>query len=173
MAFQRHVEPEIDVLLRVALSLTGSWADADDLVQETLVRAWRNAERFDGAHPRAWLFTIMRNANINNHRRKRPVPADPHEGLENQRPAFGSGHERGPEDLAVDDVLDHRLERALTDLDPKFRSVLLLVDVDQLSYKEAAEVLNIPVGTVMSRLSRARSRVRESLKDTPLNRRTR
>jgi RNA polymerase sigma factor (sigma-70 family) len=71
-AFERYVLPETEVLLRVALSLTRRPADAEDLVQDTLIRAYRSIDRFDGAHPRAWLLTIMRNAHINNHRRRRP-----------------------------------------------------------------------------------------------------
>lgn len=160
LAFERHVEPEIEVLLRVAKSMTGSWADAEDLVQETLIRAYRSVDRFDGAHPRAWLLTIMRRANINAHRRRRPAPADPHAGLETHRPAFGPDTGRSPEEIILDDVMDDRMESALAMLDPRFRTVLLLVDVDQLTYAEVAELLGIPVGTVMSRLSRARSRMR-------------
>ncbi|AXT86945.1 RNA polymerase subunit sigma-70 [Aeromicrobium sp. A1-2] len=167
LSFARHVEPEIEVLLRVARSLTGSRADAEDLVQETLIRAFKSADRFDGAHPRAWLLTIMRRANINTHRRRRPAPADPHGELVNRPPAFGDATGRAPEDLVNDTVMDDHVEQALADLDPRFRGVLLLVDVDQLSYQETADALGIPVGTVMSRLSRARSRMRASLETTP------
>jgi RNA polymerase sigma factor (sigma-70 family) len=71
-AFRVHIEPEIEVLLRVAGALTGNSAEAEDLVQETLIRAWRSGERFDGAHPRAWLLTILRNTHKNMHRRQRP-----------------------------------------------------------------------------------------------------
>lgn len=71
-AFARYVEPEVEVLLRVARTLTGSWADAEDLVQDTLIWAYRGVGRFDGAHPRAWLLTILRNTNQNAHRRRRP-----------------------------------------------------------------------------------------------------
>ena len=71
-AFARYVTPELDVLYRVALSITRKPADAEDLVQDTLLRAYRSIERFDGRYPRAWLLTIMRNAQINRVRRKRP-----------------------------------------------------------------------------------------------------
>ena len=71
-AFERYVLPELDVLLRVARSLTHNAADAEDLVQETLIRAHRSIDRFDGRHPRAWLLTILRNANVNRARRRRP-----------------------------------------------------------------------------------------------------
>ena len=71
-AFARYVLPEVDVLYRVALSITRNKADAEDLVQDTMLRAFRAIERFDGRHPRAWLLTIMRNAQINRVRRRRP-----------------------------------------------------------------------------------------------------
>lgn len=162
-AFAQYVEPEIDVMLRVAQSLTGSWSEAEDLVQETMIRAYKAIDSFDGAHPRAWLLTIMRRANINAHRRQRPVTADPHADLERQTPAFGPPVATNPQDIVVDRLMDDDVERALDALDPRFRAVILLVDVDQLSYQEAADVLGIPVGTVMSRLSRARARVRKYL----------
>ncbi len=170
-AFARYVEPEVEALLRVAQSLTGSWSDAEDLVQETMIRAYRGIDAFDGAHPRAWLFTIMRRANINAHRRRRPATADPHAGLERRTPAFGSAVASGPEDLFVERLMDDHVERALDALDARFRAVILLVDVDQLTYQEAADALGIPVGTVMSRLSRARDRVRTHLDRASVTRR--
>ncbi|MBC7632895.1 MAG: RNA polymerase sigma factor [Flavobacterium sp.] len=162
-AFAEQVEPEIEILLRVARSLTGSWSDAEDLVQDTLLRAYQGIDRFDGAHPRAWLLTIMRRAHINTHRRRRPVTADPHTDLEHRTPAFGQSVAGSPEGVGVDQVIDDDLEEALAALDPRFRSVVWLVDVEQLSYQEAADVIGIPIGTVMSRLSRARSRLRKHL----------
>ncbi|MGH9130761.1 MAG: RNA polymerase sigma factor, partial [Acidimicrobiales bacterium] len=71
--FERFVVPELAVLLHVARTMTAQEHDAEDLVQDTLLRAYRAIDRFDGAHPRAWLFTIMRNANANRHRRRRPA----------------------------------------------------------------------------------------------------
>lgn len=165
-AFRTHVEPEIDVLLRVGQTLTGSWADAEDLVQETLIRAWKAIDRFDGAHPRAWLLTILRNAHLNSLRRHRPDLTDDTTSLDRARPAFGATAPPGPEQTVTDRTMDEDLERALAGLDEKFRTVLLLIDVDQLTYTEVAEVLEIPVGTVMSRLSRARGRVRTQLRAT-------
>lgn len=164
------MEPEIPVLLRVAATLTGSKADAEDLVQETVVRAWKAVEKFDGAHPRAWLLTILRNTNVNLHRRQRPdTLADPSDQL-GARPAFGLAATPGPEEVYVDHILDDDLERAVRLLPAQFRTVLLLVDVDQLSYADAARTLGLPLGTVMSRISRARHKVREHLRsvDAPL-----
>ncbi len=160
--FRRYVEPEIDVLLRVARTLAGA-SDAEDLVQETLVRAWRSVDRFDGRHPRAWLLTILRNTNMNMRRRQRPDSVDDVAFLDNAKPAFGMAPQ-STEERVMDSVLTADLERAVQSLDAKFATVLLLVDVDQLTYAEAAEALGVPVGTVMSRLSRARDRVRRHLR---------
>lgn len=157
--------PEIEILTRVAHTLTGSWSDAEDVVQETLVRAWRAVDRFDGAHPRAWLLTILRNTHLNMIRRRRPDllwDGTPRDG---QRSAFASSYQPGPEQHTMDQTLEADVELALTSLDPRFRRVVLLVDVDQLTYAETAEVLGIPVGTVMSRLHRGRDRLRGRLRE--------
>ena len=160
--FQRWVEPEIETLLRVARTLTGSWSDAEDVVQETLIRAYRAIEGFDGRHPRAWLFTILRRTHLNSIRRQRPVYVEDDE-LSAHRPAFGADRSPSPEQLVDDQQLDADIHEALMSLDERFRRVVLLVDVDRLTYAETAELLGVPVGTVMSRLSRARSRLRAHL----------
>lgn len=171
-AFARYVEPEVEVLLRVAKTLTGSWADAEDLVQDTLIRAYRGIDRFDGAHPRAWLLMILRNTNINSHRRQRPELLDADAELDRYRPAFGTTVAPSPENTVADRALGDELQTAVDALDARFRIVLLLVDVDDLTYREVAELLGIPVGTVLSRLSRARNRVRTQLRTNPRARRT-
>jgi RNA polymerase sigma-70 factor (ECF subfamily) len=163
-AFKTHVEPELPVLYRVALTLTGSPTDAEDLVQETVIRAFRAIDRFDGRHPRAWLLTILRNTNMNMHRRQRPDLVDDWESVGDPRPAFGAERHASAEATVLDDIVDEDLEAALNSLDSRFRTVLLLVDVDRLTYAEAAETLGVPIGTVMSRLSRARDRVRAHLR---------
>lgn len=164
-AFATHVEPEIPVLLRVARSLTGSAADAEDLVQETLIRAYRAMDQFDGAHPRAWLLTILRNTASNLRRRTRPELVEDWAALSDPKPAFGAERPGTPQDAALADALDDDLERAVAALDQRFRSVVVMVDVHGLTYAECARALGIPVGTVMSRLSRARDRMRRHLKD--------
>jgi RNA polymerase sigma-70 factor (ECF subfamily) len=161
-AFSSFVLPEIPVLLRVATSITSDPVDAEDLVQETLIRAYRAIDRFDGRHPRAWLFTIMRNAQRNRVRRRRPqLMRDPDLEMERHPPATDVADE--PEGLVVDPVFDATVEAALDDLPAKFRSVVELVDLQALSYQEAADALGIPIGTVMSRLHRARKRIRDHL----------
>ena len=168
-SFQALVEPEIEVLLRVALSLTAHQANAEDLVQETLLRAYRAIDRFDGRHPRAWLLTILRNTNANMHRRQRPGTIGDWELVRSATPAFGVSELPSAEDHFLDQELHADLDAAVRALDPRFRAVLVLVDVHDLSYAEAAAVMAVPVGTVMSRLSRARERVRKSLQSSPLN----
>lgn len=162
-AFRDYVQPEIDVLLRVATSLTGRSGGAEDLVQETLIRAFRGIESFDGRYPRAWLLTILRRTHINMHRRQRPDVVDDFETLHGSRPAFGAATHASAEDQVVDQQLHPALQQAVESLDPRFRQVLMLVDLDQLSYAEAAAALDVPVGTVMSRLSRAREKIRRHL----------
>lgn len=159
-AFERCVLPEIEVLLRVARSLTRNSAEAEDLVQDTLLRAYRGIAGFDGRHPRAWLLTILRNTHINRNRRRRPeLLRDP--DLFNERMAIGVSDEEV--ERVVDDMLDAEIVGALDSLSPPFRRVVELVDVDGLSYAEAASVLAVPTGTVMSRLHRARGRIRDRL----------
>ena len=164
------MEPEIEVMLRVACSITANQADAEDLVQEALLRAYRAIDRFDGRHPRAWLLTILRNANANMHRRQRPGTIGDWELIRTARPAFGRAELPSAEDSFLDLELHADLDAAVGALDPRFRAALILVDVHDLSYAEAAAVMGVPVGTVMSRLSRARDRVRKSLRFSPLTR---
>lgn len=150
-------------MLRVALSVTHNRADAEDLVQESLLRAYRALDSFDGRHARAWLLTIVRNTNVNMHRRQRPDLVEDWDLLRRSRPAFGAALQESPEKTVMDGILDERLAEAVAELDPKFRAVLMLVDVHDLSYAEAAATLGVPIGTVMSRLSRARDRLRRRL----------
>lgn len=151
-------------MLRVARTLTGTWAEAEDLTQESLVRAWRALDRFDGAHPRAWLLTILRHTHVNMNRRRRPHTVEDISVLPGVRPAFGQVAEPSPEEQVVLHILPEDLERAIASLDAKFSTVLVLVDVNGLTYAETAEILGVPLGTVMSRLSRARQRIRAHLR---------
>lgn len=161
VAFERYVLPEVDVLLRVAISRTQDVADAEDLVQDTLLRAYRAIGRFDGRHPRAWLLTILRNTQANRVRRRRPsLLRDPEAGerlLESQ-----SAHDSA-EQVVVGEEFDATVEDAFSRLPSRFREVVELVDIDGLSYQEAADALGVPIGTVMSRLHRARQRIRTRL----------
>jgi RNA polymerase sigma-70 factor (ECF subfamily) len=159
-AFERYVLPETEVLLRVANSLTRNYAEAEDLVQDTLIRAYRGIDGFDGQYPRAWLLTILRNTHINRNRRRRPeLIRDPDAAVD--RMASAASDERT--DALVDEEMDIEIVRALDSLDEPFRRVVELVDINGLTYAEAAEVMDVPVGTVMSRLHRARSKIRDQL----------
>ncbi|MDH3293201.1 MAG: sigma-70 family RNA polymerase sigma factor [Acidimicrobiia bacterium] len=164
--FDEYILPELEVLYRTAWSLTRSHSDAQDLVQDTLLRAYRSIDRFDGRYPRAWLLTIMRNANINRVRKKKPdLLNDPDMTFE--RSSEFADHD-DPEHTVVSPVLDAAIQDAFEKLSDDFRQVVELVDLDGLSYQEAANVLGIPVGTVMSRLHRARNRIRSHLEESGL-----
>lgn len=158
--FEQYVLPEVEVLLRVARSLTRHDADAEDLVQDTLIRAYRAIDRFDGQHPRAWLLTILRNTHINRNRRRRPELLRDPDGTSRELQEMAGSEVT---DASVDALFDAEIERALRELDEPFRRVVELVDVSGLSYAEAAELLDVPTGTVMSRLHRARGRIRDRL----------
>lgn len=159
-AFERVVVPELGVLLHVARTMTAQEHDAEDLVQDTLLRAYRAIDHFDGAFPRAWLFTIMRNAHANGHRRQRPDLLDDPATSEEMA---DTGSSLGPEDAAEARLFDETVQVALGRLAVPMARVVELVDLDQLTYAEAALALGVPVGTVMSRLHRARKKVRARL----------
>ena len=167
VAFERYVLPELDVMYRTARSLTGNQTDAEDLVQDTLVRAFRAIERFDGRYPRAWLLTIMRNANINRARKKKPDLLDDPDMTFERTAAFAENDT--PESLTMAPLFDAVVEDAFTKLSPDFRQIVELVDLDGLAYQEAADVLDIPIGTVMSRLHRARRKIRAEITNRGLD----
>lgn len=160
--FRHYVLPEVPVLLRVATRLTGSPQDGEDAVQEALLRAFRSIDRFDGRHPRAWLLTILRNVITNMYRRKRPRLVDSPESLL-QVPAAGPDGRNGTEERVLDGVIEVEIAEALLALSQRFREVVVLVDVEALTYQEAADVLGVPIGTVMSRLHRGRNKMRQRL----------
>lgn len=164
-AFNCYVVPEIEVLYRVARSITGNTTDAEDLVQDTMLRAYKAVDRFDGSHPRAWLLTIMRNAQINRVRRKRPeLLQDPDTALERLQDEHST--QLGPETTVVEAVFDAAIEQAVAALPDRFRTVIELIDIQGLSYQEAADLLGVPRGTIMSRLHRARTRIRKHLESS-------
>ena len=167
--FRHYVLPELEVMYRVARSLTRNQADAEDLVQDALLRAYRAIDRFDGRHPRAWLLTILRNAQINRVRRKRPELLDDPDTTFERTP--DPDDSLAPEHVVVDPVFDAEVDDALAALPEKFRSVVELVDIAGTSYQEAADALGVPVGTVMSRLHRARRRMRDQLERAGFHRR--
>jgi len=162
--FREQVLPELEVLYRVARRLTRSATEAEDLVQDALVRAYRGFHRFDGRHPRAWLLTILRNTHINELRRRRPDLLE--DEVAQRLPAIGpDGRVDGTAERALRDDFDPLVREALNSLSANHRAVIALVDLDGLTYEEAARLLGVPAGTVMSRLHRARRRVRARLEE--------
>jgi RNA polymerase sigma-70 factor (ECF subfamily) len=162
-AFRTHVVPEFELLYAMGVRLTRDPHEAEDLVQDTLLRAYRAIHRFDGRHPRAWLLTILRNTNINRGRKKTPALLfDPGHTL-SQVTAAGADGRDGAAEPALDRIADPVLVKALQNLSEDHQAVVALVDVDGLTYQQAADLLDVPVGTVMSRLHRARRRLRTVL----------
>lgn len=154
--FDQEILPHLDLLYRVALRFTREPAKAEDLVQDTMVKAYRNWEKFEpGTSARAWLLAILRNTFINAYRREKrePIPME-HEVLDAM--AAHPGEDSDPEDAFFDKIVDERILKALDTLPPEFREVMVLSDVEGLPYAEIAHALAIPVGTVKSRLFRAR-----------------
>ncbi|EFH85517.1 sigma-70 family RNA polymerase sigma factor [Ktedonobacter racemifer] len=169
--FEAGVVAQLDSLYRTALRLTNNTQEAEDLVQETMLKAFRFAHTYHpGTNLRAWLFRILNTSAINRYRRlaTHPTPASLPEGEEfylyNQiRDINGQELSQGVEDEVLNQYLDEDVYKALNDLPYNFRMPVILADIEGLSYKEIAESLQIPIGTVMSRISRARRQLQKSL----------
>ena len=156
--FERHVLPLQDGLFHAALALTSREADALDLVQETLLRAWKRASTFDrGTHLKAWLYTILRNAHVDRRRGERLTLEENPE----DRPQPARDAAPGP----LETVLPDGLRAALRTLSPAHQILLHLCDLEGLSYAQIADVLGCPMGSVMSGLHNARTRLRKALSD--------
>jgi RNA polymerase sigma-70 factor (ECF subfamily) len=150
--FQERIEAAIPALRRYARALTRDHETADDIVQDTLVRALRSEHLFLGGDVRAWLYTILTNLNRNRLRSlSRRPPLSPIKDAD----ATTSGPDSGGRDIS----------RALDELAEDQRATLLLVVLEGLTYREAAEVQGVPIGTVMSRLARARAQIKAFLHD--------
>jgi RNA polymerase sigma factor (sigma-70 family) len=144
-------------LRRYARALVGDRAAADDLVQDTLERAWSKLHLYRrGTDLRAWLFTVMHNVHVNKVRATRAT--DP---LEDEMPELAQRASQG------DALMVRDLDRSISRLPAEQRSVLLLVTLEDMSYDEVARTLGIPIGTVMSRLSRAREKLRAMMLGVP------
>jgi RNA polymerase sigma-70 factor (ECF subfamily) len=143
-------------LRRYALALTGSREAADDLTQDTLERAWRKRALWrPDSDLRAWLFTVMHNVYVNGIRSARPL-----EPLDDERVGADHGRAQNDEQAAEAQIALTEVKAAFGRLSDEHREVLLLVGVEQLTYAEAAVVLEVPIGTVMSRLARGREHLR-------------
>src|SRR5215471_19120950 len=169
--FEAGVLAQLDSLYRTALRLTNNQQEAEDLVQETMLKAFRFANTYQrGTNLRAWLFRILNTTAINRYRKQASHPqatALP-EGEEfylynRIRDFNGQELSAGAEEEVLSRYLDEDVYKALNELPPNFRMAIILADIEGLSYKEIADVLQIPIGTVMSRISRARRQLQKSL----------
>ena len=160
--FEQEALPHLDTLYRVALRLTGEAAAAEDLVQETMLRALRAWRSFQpGSNARAWLVTILRNQFINGWRARRRAPAAVGFDTIPELPDVG---DPDPEGRFFRELVDDEVLAAVDDLPEDFREVLVLSDMEGLPYAEIAEALDVPVGTVKSRLFRARRILQDRLR---------
>jgi RNA polymerase sigma-70 factor (ECF subfamily) len=157
--FEAEAMPHLNDIFRTASRILGDRARAEDVAQEVFLQAWKSFHRFEpGTNCRAWLFKILFHC-ANHHRRKWfrfPLLKETEEFLESNL----TYSEPIPEHLKDEEIL-----RALDKIPADFRAVILMVDVEEFPYKDAAEILSIPIGTVMSRLSRGRKLLREQLED--------
>lgn len=160
--FRRLALEHLDALHNLAVYLTRNGSEAEDLVQETYVRAMRFSHRFQpGTHLRAWLFQILRNTFLTFYRLREREPALSEDGVPAGGPMF---HDAPDQDGASTEVLTD-LDRALSRLPEEFKTPLLLAEVEGLPLDEVARIMECPVGTVKSRIFRAKERLREYLKD--------
>ena len=167
--FDAEALPHMHVLYNFALRTTGNQDDARDLLQETFLKAYRFWDKYEkGTNIRAWLFRIMKNSYINRYRKetKEPDKVD-YEDIENFYNAIRAEH-TDPNDLQAklfDNLLGDEVARALESIPEDFRTVVILCDIEGLTYEEIAEFVEVPIGTVRSRLHRGRKLLQAKLLD--------
>jgi RNA polymerase sigma-70 factor (ECF subfamily) len=155
--FEQEALVHLDALYRVALRLTANAADAEDLVQETILRAYRSWDRYTpGTNAKGWLLTILRHLFINEYRRKSRHPETVDVDTIEPFALFQEVQEEDPQGAFFGKIVDDEVLRAVDQLPEAFREAVTLSDVEGLSYEEVAKVLDVPVGTVKSRLYRGR-----------------
>lgn len=170
--FEEMVRATLDALYAAAMRLVRNRADAEDLLQETLLRAWRSFHTFEeGTNARAWLFRILMNAHIDRYRKsmREPELSDVEDVGEFYLYSKVQESEQlraaGDPERLLEGIMEHEVREALESLPEHFRSVVILADLQGFSYKEIADILGIPVGTVMSRLFRGRRLLQKKLWD--------
>lgn len=158
--FERIIVPHLDAAYNLARWLTQNSQDAEDVVQEACLRAFTSLEGYHGGESRAWLLAIVRNASydwLRKHRKQEQTLSLDEETLHVISEASD------PETLLLREVDQQRLREAVERLPMEFREVIVLREMEELSYKEIARIIQTPTGTVMSRLARARKRLRDCL----------
>lgn len=174
--FERDALPMLDQLYRAARRYTGNAADAEDLVQETMAKAYSAFHRFeDGTNIRAWLLRILTNTWINSYRKTQCRPGEVlSDGITDAQLAAQAGHSsaglQSAELAALESLGDDEVRQALAQLREDQRLVVYYADVEELRYKDIALILDIPEGTVMSRLHRGRRTLRRLLVDVATDR---
>ena len=167
--FDSQVMPYVDSLYNTAYRMTRSAEDAEDLVQETFFKAYKYYDKFEeGTNLKAWLFKILKNTFINNYRKKKLTPhkidfSEIEESYERVIQKNAPDLIKDPESEIFQDMMDEDVKRALDSLPHDYKMVVLLADIEGFSYKEIAEILDCPVGTVMSRLYRGRKMLERTL----------
>jgi RNA polymerase sigma factor (sigma-70 family) len=166
--FERVVMPYLADAYALACWLTGNRTDAEDVVQEACLRAFRGIRRYAGGNARAWVLTIVRNTALTWMAKSRPADlfvVDDLTAIERWQAASGNAQDcvTDPEAQAIANAEAARLENAIAALPSPFRETLVLRDLQGLDYREIAQVTEVPIGTVMSRLARARRRVVEAI----------
>src|SRR5881392_2529247 len=165
-SFEREALVHLDSLYRVALRLTGNPAEADDLVQETMLKAYRAWHQFErGTNAKGWLLTILRHAFINEYRRRTRHPETVDIDAIEPFSVFKELQDEDPQGTFFDRIVDDEVLRAIDLLPEQFRETVVLSDVEGMSYEEIARILEVPVGTVKSRLFRARRLLQQKLYD--------
>ena len=158
--FDAVMLPHLDAAYNLARWLSGSPTDADDVVQEAFLRAFRYFDGYEGDNPRAWLLAIVRNTWFTEwrrqHNRADATPYDDSLNVDDQLPGWADESGDDPEKLAVRQDETELVHRALATLPVEYREVIVLRELEDMSYRDVAAVAGIPLGTVMSRLSRAR-----------------